>query len=157
MREGLWIPNEVLADETLSGNQKLILAEIIGWEVSGKVAFVSNTYLSKLCGCSTRTVQRILRDLEHSAHLLVEPSRNGEKRQIRLSSERQYDYGKRQSDTGMRQSDNSHGHSVLYPDVKMTTYNNRNKNRYKNTYNESGNKTSRMLKELEEYANRHSD
>lgn len=77
-KKGLWIPEEILSDKSLSLSDKLVLSLI---ESFSEDCFAHNKYISELCGISIIAVQRSLRKLSELGY--IEKKFNGSKRVIR--------------------------------------------------------------------------
>lgn len=141
MRRGLWIPVEYLQDPKISAAGRILLAECAGWEASGKDAFVSNRYLSELCGVSVASIKRLLDDLEGLGYLEKSWDKDPGKRRLILTRP------PAQSAPPPVQDDPP-------PRLNLSHYKNRDKNNYKNSNNGKRDKTKRLLGELDEYSRR---
>ena len=61
--KGIWIPAEIWEDTALTWNEKIVLMEIDSFTASGKDCFISDEYIGKLIGVSTRTASTIVSKL----------------------------------------------------------------------------------------------
>lgn len=61
--KGIWIPAEIWEDTNLTWNEKIVLMEIDSFTAAGKDCFISDEYIGKLVGASTRTAASIVAKL----------------------------------------------------------------------------------------------
>ena len=61
--KGIWIPAEIWEDTALTWNEKIVLMEIDSFTATGKDCFISDEYIGKLIGVSTRTASTIVSKL----------------------------------------------------------------------------------------------
>lgn len=61
--KGIWIPAEIWEDTNLTWNEKVVLMEIDSFTASGKDCYISDEYIGKLIGVSTRTASTIVSKL----------------------------------------------------------------------------------------------
>lgn len=61
--KGIWIPAEIWEDTNLTWNEKIVLMEIDSFTAAGKDCFISDEYIGKLVGVSTRTAASIVAKL----------------------------------------------------------------------------------------------
>lgn len=71
------IPPGVRYNHRLSPNAKLLYGELTALQNIVKRVFIGNTHLSKLLGVSTRTIQRLLEELQEHELIQVEYNCNG--------------------------------------------------------------------------------
>ena len=55
MKQGVWVPDEVLQDSQLTPIEKLIFSMIIGLAQGEKGCYATNQYLAERCHCSVTT------------------------------------------------------------------------------------------------------
>ena len=61
--KGIWIPAEIWEDTNLTWNEKVVLMEIDSFTAAGKDCFISDEYIGRLVGVSTRTASSIVSKL----------------------------------------------------------------------------------------------
>ena len=71
------IPPGVRYNRRLSPNAKLLYGELAALQNIVKRVFIGNTHLSKLLGVSTRTIQRLLEELQEHDLIQVEFNNKG--------------------------------------------------------------------------------
>lgn len=69
--EGLWIPIEILSNQNLSANEKLVLSIIKALD-KGQGCFASNTYIAKLVGLKSGTLSNMISSLKEKGFVEVE-------------------------------------------------------------------------------------
>ena len=61
--KGIWIPIEIWQDSDLSWNEKILLMEIDSFTSKGKDCYISNEYIAKLLGVTSRWASQCLSHL----------------------------------------------------------------------------------------------
>lgn len=61
--EGLWIPTNILSNQNLTANEKLVLSIIKALD-KGKGCYASNKYIAKLIGLEQRSMSKIIKSLK---------------------------------------------------------------------------------------------
>lgn len=68
--EGLWIPIEILSNQNLSANEKLVLSIIKALD-KGQGCFASNKYIAELIGLKSTTMSNIISSLKEKGFVEV--------------------------------------------------------------------------------------
>ena len=65
------VPLSISSNKNLSGNEKLILSEIISYELLNKEFFGRNCYLADLVGLSQSAVNKVIRSLKNKGYIKI--------------------------------------------------------------------------------------
>ena len=69
MKDGLWIPIEIWRLGELHPNERVLLAEVAGFEANGRVCFASNQHFADLLGVSPERARKYIYNLIELGYL----------------------------------------------------------------------------------------
>ena len=70
--KGIWIPKEILLDDSLTDKEKIVLSIVISFSEDNKTCYVGNRYLSKLLNVTQNRASKIVSSLQEKGYIEVQ-------------------------------------------------------------------------------------